>query len=127
MDAINPTLRSNEEASSFLKRTLVDFTDAKMAQAHWQNFLIHLILKHLRDSDVFKKQRDFLSSYLSEISINKGATSKADQKKVGKNILRIEADLRSKGQPTCQVIQSGRNCRIFQGEDMNEEKCGICN
>ena len=48
MDAINPTLRSNEEASSFLKRTLVDFTDAKMAQAHWQNLLTNLILKNFQ-------------------------------------------------------------------------------
>merc|ERR1712081_122148 len=86
MDAINPTLRSIEEASSFLKRTLVDFRDAKMAQARWQNILIHLILKHLPHSDVYKKQHDFLSSYLSEISINNGGTSKADLKKVEKKI-----------------------------------------
>ena len=83
-DAINPTLRSNEEASSFLKRTLMDFTDAKMAQAHWQNLLIHLILRNLPNSDVFKKQCDFLSRYLSEISINKGGTAKADLKKMAK-------------------------------------------
>ena len=99
MDAINPTLRSNEEASSFLKRTLVDFTDVKMAQAHWQNLLTHLILKNLPNSDVFEKQGDFLSSYLSEISINKGGTAKAYLKKIEKNIICIEADLRSKGQP----------------------------
>ena len=56
MEGINPTLRSNEEASSFLKRTLVDFTNAKMAQCHWQNLLTHLILKNLPDTEVFKKQ-----------------------------------------------------------------------
>ena len=60
MDALNPSLRSNEEVSFFLKRMLVDFTDAKMAQAHWQNILIHLLLKHLPENEVFKKQRDWL-------------------------------------------------------------------
>ena len=37
IEALNPSILSNEEASSFLKRMLVSFTDAKMAQAHWQN------------------------------------------------------------------------------------------
>ena len=101
MDAINPTLRSNEEASSFLKRTLVNFTDAKMAQAHWQNLLTHLILKNLPDSDVFKKQRDFLSSYLSKIAINNRGTAKADLKKIKKNLIHLKADFRSKGHATC--------------------------
>ena len=31
MEGIKPTLRSNEEARSFFKRTLVDFNNAKMA------------------------------------------------------------------------------------------------
>merc|ERR1712081_88831 len=103
------------------------FTDAKMVQAHWQNILIHLLLKHLPESEVFKKQGDWLSNYLSEISTNKGATSKADLKKVENNLLCIEADLRSRGQPTSQVIQSGRNCRTFNGEEKKEDRCGICN
>ena len=87
--------------------------------------MTHLILKNLPDSDVFKKQHDFLSSYLSEISINKGGTAKADLKKIEKNIIRIEADLRSKGQPTCQVIQSGRNHRTFQGEEKRRMKRNV--
>ena len=104
IEALNPSILSNEEASSFLKRTLVGLNDAKMAQAHWQNLLIHLLLKHLPESEVFRKQRDWLSNYLSEISTNKGATSKADLKKVDNNLLHIKADLRSRGQPTSHVI-----------------------
>ena len=84
---------NNEETSSFLKRMLVSFTDAKMAQAHWQNILIHLLLKYLQENKVFKKLREWLSNYLSELSTSRGATSKADLKYVEKNILRIEADL----------------------------------
>ena len=100
IEALNPSILSNEEASSFLKRMLVSFTDAKMAQAHWQNILIHLLLKHLPENEVFKKQRDWLSNYLSKLSTNRGATSKADLKYVEKNILCIEADLRSNNKPT---------------------------
>merc|ERR1712112_363858 len=77
MEGIKPTLRSNEEASSFFKCTLVDFNNAKMAQCHWQNLLTHLILDNLPDTDTFKKQRDFLASYLSEISINNEETAEA--------------------------------------------------
>ena len=89
IEALNPSILSNEEASSFLKRMLVNFTDAKMAQADWQNILSHLLLKHLPENLVFKKQRDWLSNYLSEISTNRGATSKADLKYVEKNLLHI--------------------------------------
>ena len=71
MDALDPQLKSNKEASSFLKRMLVGFNDANMAQAHWQNLLIHLLLKHLPVNEVFRKQRDWLSNYLSEISTKK--------------------------------------------------------
>ena len=122
IEVLNPSILSNEEAPSFLMRMLVIFTDAKMAQAHWQNILIHLLLKHLPENEVFKKQRDWLSNYLSEISTNRGATSKADLRYVETNLLRIEADLISKNKPTCQALQSGRNRRTFNGEEKNEDR-----
>ena len=34
IDALNPTINSNEEASSMLKRMVVTFNEAKMAQSH---------------------------------------------------------------------------------------------
>ena len=109
-----------------MKRMLVSFTDAKMAQAHWQNILIHLLLKHLPENEVFKKQHDWLSNYLSEISTNRGATSKADLKYIEKNILHIEANLRSNTKPTYQSLQSGRNRRTFNQEEKCDDRCGIC-
>ena len=93
IECLNPSILNKEETSYFLKRMLVSFTDAKMAQAHWQNIFIHLLLKHLPENEVFKKPHDWLSNYLSELSTNGGATSKADLKYVDKNILCIEADL----------------------------------
>ena len=80
MEGIKPILLANEDASSFFKCLLVDFDNAKMAQCHWQNLLTHLILNNLPDTDTFKKQRDYLASYLSEIAINNGGTAKADLK-----------------------------------------------
>ena len=74
-----------------------------------------------------KKQRDYLLSYLSEIAINIGGTAKVDLKKIEKGLIHIEADLRTKGHATSQVIKSGRNRRTFQSEEKCEEKCGICN
>ena len=91
MEGIKPTLRSNEEPISFFKRTLVDFKNSKMAQCHWQNLLTHLILNNLPDTKTFKKQRDYLSSYLSEIAINNGGTAKADLKRIKKGLIHIEA------------------------------------
>ena len=126
MEGIKPTLRSNEEASSFFKRTLVDFNNAKIAQCHWQNLLTHLILNNLPDTETFKKQRDYLSSYLSEIAINNGGTAKADLKNIEKCLIHIEDNLRSKGHTTSQVINSGKNRRTFQG-NKNEDRCNICN
>merc|ERR1711954_363099 len=72
IDALNPTINSNEEASSMLKRMVVTFNEAKMAQSHWENNLLHLFLKHLPDNEVFRKQREWVSKYLSELS-DKGA------------------------------------------------------
>ena len=56
-----------------------------------------------------QKQRDYLASYLSEIAINNGGTAKADLKRIEKGLIHIEADLRSKGHTTSQVINSGKN------------------
>merc|ERR1712115_770873 len=104
---------------------LVSFTEAKMAQAHWQNILLHLLLKHLLENEVFRKQRECISNYLSELSTSRGATSKADLKYVEKKILRIEADLRSNNKPTFQSLQSGRKRRTVQDEK-NDIRCDIC-
>merc|ERR1711954_283385 len=98
IDALNPTIISNEEASSMLKRIVVNFTEAKMAQTHWENTL-HLFLKHLPDNEVFRKQREWVSNYLSELS-NKGANSRADLNKSERQIQRIEAELQQNNKPT---------------------------
>ena len=61
IDALTPSINSNEEASSLLKRMVVSFTEAKMSQTHWENALLHLLLKHLPDNEVFRKQREWVS------------------------------------------------------------------
>ena len=94
-----------------------------MGQAHWENILLHLLLKHLPDNKVFRKQRAWISNYLSELSSH-GATSRADLKKVEKNIQRIEADLRSNNKPTYQALQN-RNRRTVN-EEKNDIRCNIC-
>ena len=58
IDCLNPSINSNEETSSFLKRMIVSFTEANMSQTHWENILLHLLLKHLPDNEVFRKQRE---------------------------------------------------------------------
>ena len=127
MAGIKPILQSNNEASSFMKRVLVNFNNAKMAKCHWQSLLTNLILNILPDTETFKKQCDYLSSYHSEIAINNGGTAKADLKRIEKGLIDIKADLRSKGHATSQLINSGRNQRTIQSEENGEEKCGICN
>ena len=116
MEGIKPIWCSNEDASSLFKHTLVDFDRAKMAQCHWQNLLTHLILNNLPDTYTFKKQRDYLASYLSEIAINNGGTTKADLKWIEKGLINIEANLRSKGHPKSQVINTGKNRRTLQSD-----------
>ena len=88
IECLNPSILNNEGTSSFLKHMLVSFTDAKMAQAHWQNILLHLLLKHLPENEVFRKQREWISNYLSELSTSRGATSRAYLKYVEKNIFK---------------------------------------
>ena len=56
MAGIKPILHSNEDASSFMKRVLVDFENVKMSQCHWENPLTHLILKSLPDSETLKNR-----------------------------------------------------------------------
>merc|ERR1711954_15076 len=124
IDALNPTINSNEEASSMLKRMVVIFNGAKMAQSHWENNLLHLFLKHLPDSEVFRKQKEWVSNYLSELS-NKGANSRADLTKSERQIQRIEAELRQNNKPTSQSANN-RNRRAKQDEKQ-ESRCGICN
>merc|ERR1711954_354449 len=124
IDALNPTINSNEEASSMLKRMVVTFNEAKMAQNHWENNLLHLFLKHLPTNEVFRKQREWVSNYLSELS-NRGANTRADLNKSERQIQRIEAELRQNNKPTSQSAQS-KNRRAKQDEKQ-EVKCNICN
>merc|ERR1711942_112806 len=118
------TINSNEEASSMVKRMVVTFNEAKMAQSHWENNLLHLFLKHLPDNEVFRKQREWVSNYISELS-NKGANSRADLNKSERQIQRIEAELRQNNKPTSQSAQK-RNRRATQDEKQ-EVRCNICN
>merc|ERR1711942_613098 len=118
------TINSNEEASSMVKRMVVTFNEAKMAQSHWENNLLHLFLKHLPDNEVFRKQREWVSNYLSELS-NRGANTRADLTKSERQIQRIEAELRQNNKPTSESAQN-RNRRAKQDEK-HEARCGICN
>ena len=80
----------------------------------------------LLDTDTFKKQRDFIASYLSKIGRNKGGTAKANLKHIEKGLIHIKADLRSKGHPTSRTVNSGKNRRTFNNDENGEEKCNIC-
>merc|ERR1711954_63070 len=103
---------------------VVNFTEAKMAQTHSENTLLRLFLKHLPDTEVFRKQREWVSNYLSELS-NKGANSRADLNKSERQIQRIEAELRQNNKPTSQSAQI-RNRRARQ-EEKQDVRCHICN
>merc|ERR1712239_23566 len=85
---------------------------------------LHVFLKHLPDNEVFRKQREWVSNYLSELSI-KGANSRADLSKSERQIQRIEAELRQNSKPTSQSAQN-RNRRAKQ-EEKQEVRCHICN
>merc|ERR1711954_571510 len=85
---------------------------------------LHLFLKHLPDNEVFRKQGEWVSNYLSELS-NKGANSRADLNKSEGQIQRIEAELRQNNKPTFQSAQN-RNRRAKQDEKQ-EVRCNICN
>ena len=95
--------------------------------AHRKNLLTHWILNSLPDSKMFKQQRDFIASYLSDIGRRKGGTAKANLNHIKNGLIYIEADQRSKGQPTSQTISSANNRRTFNTEDNGEERCQICN
>merc|ERR1711954_57589 len=123
IDALNPTINYNEEAQSMLKRMVVTFNEANMAQSHWENNLLHLFLKHLPDNEVFRKQREWVSNYLSELS-NRGANTRADLNKSERQIPRIEAELRQNNKPTFQSVQN-RNRRAKQ-EEKSKARCNIC-
>merc|ERR1712081_78415 len=103
---------------------VVSFTEANMARTHWENTLPHLLLKHLPDNEVFRKQKEWVSNYLSELS-SKGANSRADLNKSERQIQRIGAELRENNKPTSQSAQN-RNRRTKQ-EEKQEVKCHICN
>merc|ERR1711954_293335 len=123
IDCLNPSINSNEETSSFLKMMIVSFTEAKMSQTHWKNILLHLLLKHLPDNEVFRKQREWISNYMSELS-GQGATSRADLRRAERHIQTVEAELRQNNKPTFQALQN-RNRRTKQ-EEKSEVRCNIC-
>merc|ERR1711954_510820 len=123
IDCLNPSINSYEETSSFLKRMIVSFTEAKMSQAHWENILLHLLLKHLPDNEVFRKQREWISNYMSELS-SQGATSRADLRKAERHIQRIEADLSQNNKPTFQALQNWNRRTVHQ--EKSDVRCNIC-
>merc|ERR1711954_244993 len=84
---------------------------------------LHLLLKHLSDNEVFRKQREWISNYMSELS-SQGATSRTDLRKAESNIQRIEADLRQNNKPTFQALQN-RNRRTVH-EEKSDVRCNIC-
>merc|ERR1712081_160856 len=54
--------------------------------------------------EVFRKQREWVSNYLSELS-NKGANTRADLIKFERQIQRIKAELQQNNKPTSQSAQ----------------------
>merc|ERR1711954_238540 len=60
------------------------------------------------------------------IGTNRGGTAKADLKHIEKGLIHIEAELRSKGHPTSQTVNTGKNRRTFNNDENGEEKCNIC-
>merc|ERR1712115_689533 len=75
-------------------------------------------------SEVFRKQKEWVSNYLSELS-NKGGNTRAGLAKSERRIQRIEAELRQNNKPTYQSANN-RNRRAKQDEKQ-EARCGICN
>merc|ERR1712081_131084 len=73
----------------------------------------------LPDNEVFRKQREWVSNYLYELS-NKGANSRADLNKSERQIQRIKAELRQNNKPTSQSAQS-RNRRAKQEEKQDAD------
>ena len=78
MEAIKPELKSNEEASTFFSRVQLDFQNSKMKECSEENLLLHITLSALPDNEIFRKQCDFISQYLSEIGQRTGNASKAN-------------------------------------------------
>merc|ERR1711954_438571 len=98
-----------------------------MSQCHLENLITHLILNSLPDPEMFKKQGDFIASYLSDIGRKKGGTAKANLNHIKNGLIHIEANLRSKAQPRSQTINSAKNRRTFNTEENGEERCQNCN
>ena len=92
-----------------------------------KNLLAHIVLNSLPDTDVFKKARDFISSYLSDIGRKKGGAAKPDINYIKRSLIHIEADKRAKNQPTSQSINTSKNRRAFGGDEGSEDRCLICN
>ena len=92
MEAIKPELKSNEEASTFFSRVQLDFANSKMDECSEENLLCHIILCSLPDNEIFRKQRDFISQYLSEIGQKTGNAAKANLNYIKTRLVGIEAD-----------------------------------
>ena len=78
MDCIKPSMKPNEEASTYFSRIEVDFQNAKMSTCLANNLLTHVTLNSIPDTDTFKKQREHLSTYLSQLGKKKGDEAIAD-------------------------------------------------
>ena len=78
MAAIKPALRSQEDASTFMYRVQEEFKNVKMEVCSSENLLVGIMLNTLPDTETFKKARDFISAYTSEIGRKKGGSAKAD-------------------------------------------------
>ena len=89
------------------------------------NLLAHITLNSLPDNEVFKKHREFISNYLSELGTKTGSRATANVDHIKTALITIEADQRQKGHPTTGGTGT-KNKRLTTEEGSSNSICQIC-
>ena len=108
-----------EDCSTYIEHLKELYKNAHIESMHWTNQLLHQALNKIPDIEVYKEIRKSISAYLSEM----GSAGKADLPNIINKIKSIEADRRSRGQPT----SGGRNNKNNRVHNKQSLKCYICN
>ena len=124
MECIKPSMKPNEEASAYFSRLELDLDNARMNTCPSTNLLAHITLNSLPDNEIFKKHREHISNYLSELGTKtgKGATANIDTIKTA--MITIEADRRQKGHPT--TGGTGTKNKQQTTDEVSSNTCQIC-